>query len=119
MSNSYGSCPDFGEIDLNFGSASELEEDRPTWPSPGSATLVVEDKCLALLFSATWTLIATVNGVEISRSSESDHARSDAYIKRWTRMLIRSKYDELRHMGVDADAEYLKQGGLLEDLLDP
>ena len=113
MSNGYAD-PFINFDDLDFGV--NTNDDRPTWPAPGSAQLVVEDKYEPLFISATWTIKATVNGELISRSSESRKAHSDAFIKRWTRQVIRSNYERLRQLGVDAESEYTKWGGLLEDL---
>lgn len=102
----------FGEIELDT-------DDRPTWPRPGSALLVVEDRCEPLFTSATWTIIATVGSMEISRSTQASKAHSPAFIKRWARQLIRSRMTQLRQLGVDVEQTYLGLGGLLEDLEAP
>ena len=103
----------FGTIDLDFNTD---ENDRPTWPPPGTASLVVEDKYEPLFTSATWTVQARVGAEIISQSTEARKAHSDAFLKRWARQMIRTKYERLRQLGVDADGEYVKWGGLLEDL---
>jgi hypothetical protein len=100
----------FGSLDLDLG------DDRPTWPPPGTAQLVVEDKFEPLFTSATWTITATVDGDVIAKSKESGRAHTAPFIKRWTRQLIRTRYERLRQLGVDAEAEYVKLGGDLEDL---
>ena len=109
-----GVCADpfinFGglELDLDDG-------DRPTWP-PVGAMFSIEDKYEPLFFSATWTIIAQIDGEIFSRSTPSNRAHTPPFIKRWVRQLIRSKYEKLRQRGVDADAEYAKWGGDLKDL---
>jgi hypothetical protein len=100
----------FGELDLDFG------DDRPTWPPPGIRKLVIKDKYEPLFTSATWTIVATVDGDEFAKSSQKDKAHTDPFIKRWARQLIRSKYEKLRQLGVDAEDEYVKWGGDLDDL---
>jgi len=111
-----------------FGSFEELElddlidEDPPpsTKRMPGSATLEIEDKTIALFLSATWQLTATVkdsNGkVIIAQSTESSSAHSQSFMKRWARQVIRSNQKKLRKMGVDVDAVYPQWGGILDDL---
>ena len=94
----------------------EYEDDRPTWPSPGSSKLIVIDKCEALFFSAVWTIIASVNGKTIAMSSESVKPHSDPFIRQWSRQMIRKNYSQLRAIGVDAEDEYVKLGGDLADL---
>ncbi len=91
-------------------------EDRPTWPPTGSRKLVVEDKYEALFFSATWTVEAKVDDEVIARSEASDRSHSGAFVRQWTRQMIRSMYVKLRQLGVDADADYVAYGGLPEDL---
>lgn len=101
----------FGSIDLDLG-----DDDRPTWPPPMMGLLKIEDKFEPLFTSATWTIIASVNGSVIARTRESDKAHTAPFIKRWSRQLIRTKYEMLRRMGVDCEGEYVKLGGSLEDL---
>lgn len=107
-------CPDpyamFGTIDLDFG------DERPTWPPAGSADLVIEDKCEPLFISCTWSLIATVGDRVIGQSKSIDKAHTVPFIRRWSRQLIRTRYELLRQLGVDAEGEYVKLGGDLEDL---
>lgn len=99
--------------DLEFGN----EGDRPTWPPAGSAALIIEDKYEPMFISATWTIVATVDDVTITRSNPNPTgAHSPAFIKRWSRQMIRTRYEDLRRLGVDADAEYVKWGGDLKDL---
>jgi hypothetical protein len=105
--------PNFGQLDFDLNTS----DDRPTWPPPGSAHLVVEDKYEPLFTSATWTIRATVNGQIISESTTATKAHSDAFLKRWTRQMIRTNYERLRQLGVDADSEYVKWGGLPDDFL--
>ena len=50
------------------GFDSEFDDDRPTWPPPGTSDIIIEDKFEPLFTSATWTITATVNGDVISRS---------------------------------------------------
>jgi hypothetical protein len=108
----------FGEIDLD----DLIDEDPPpsTKRMPGSATFEVEDKEEALFISAEWTIIAKVkdkNGkVVIAQSTTTSKAHSQAFIKRWTRQVIRSNQKKLRKMGVDVDQVYQDWGGILEDL---
>ena len=108
----------FGELDLS----DLIDEDPPpsTKRMPGSATFEVEDKMSALFYSATWTLVATVSDsrgdVTIAQSTESKKAHSAAFMKRWTRQVIRMNQKRLRKLGVDVEATYLKWGGELEDL---
>jgi hypothetical protein len=101
----------FGSLDLDLN-----DGDRPTWPPAGTALFFVEDKYEPLFTSATWTIVAVVDGDVFSKSSASHKAHTDPFIKRWTRQLIRMKYERLRQLGVDADAEYVKWGGDPKDL---
>lgn len=108
----------FGEIDLD----DLIDEDPPpsTKRMPGSATFEVEDKEEALFISAEWTLIARVkdaNGkIIIAQSTTMKKAHSAAFMKRWTRQVIRSNQKKLRKMGVDVEKVYQDWGGILEDL---
>lgn len=90
--------------------------DRPTWPPVGTRLLVVEDRCDALFFTATWTVVAKVDDEIVSQSSEANHAHSQSFIKRWARQAIRSNYVHLRQLGVDADKDYVSFGGKAQDL---
>lgn len=101
----------FGSLDLDLG-----DDDRPTWPPPVMGLLKIEDKFEPLFTSATWTIVASVGDQIIAKSRESDKAHSASFIKRWARQLIRSKYELLRQLGVDAEGEYVKLGGDLKDL---
>lgn len=100
----------FGELDLNFG------DERPTWPPPQMGLLKIEDKFEPLFTSATWTIVAMVDGDVIAKTNPSDKAHTAPFIKRWSRQLIRTKYERLRQLGVDAEGEYVKLGGDLDDL---
>jgi hypothetical protein len=104
---------------INFGELELDGDDRPTWPPPGSSNLVIEDKYEPLFTSATWTIMAYVDEDVISKSTQSDKAHSSAFIRRWSRQMIRSKYELLRMLGVDVDEEYVKLGGDLVDLRQP
>lgn len=111
MSNVYqDSFVQFGELDF------DSDDDRPTWPPPGSATLVIEDKYEPMFTSATWTIIATVGGDEFAKSRAADKPHTGPFLRRWARQLIRTKYEKLRQLGVDAEGEYVKWGGDLKDL---
>lgn len=101
----------FGSLELDLP-----DGDRPTWPPPQMGLLKIIDKFEPLFTSATWTIIATVDEQVIASSRPADRAHSAAFIKRWSRQLIRSKYQLLRQLGVDAEGEYVKLGGDLEDL---
>lgn len=103
----------FGEIEFGLS----LEDEEPeTVPSPGSACLVIEDKCEALFISAEWTLRATVGKFELAKSSTINKPHTGPFIKRWARQVIRSHKARLRRLGVDVEATYLQWGGILEDL---
>jgi len=108
--------PAFGELD--FSGFIESDDEPETAPCPGSAHLVVIDKCEALFISATWAIVATVGKHELGRSTSIDKSHSDAFIKRWTRQLIRSNKVRLKRLGVDVPATYLSWGGVLDDLED-
>lgn len=103
-----------------FGGFDDLDfnDMPPTWPPAGSAVLVVEDKYEPLFISATWSIVAKVGQVVLARSKPADKAHSPAFVKRWTRQLIRTKYAALRRLGVDADGEYVNLGGDVRDLDD-
>jgi hypothetical protein len=92
------------------------QNDRPTWPPPGSADLVIVDQYEALFYSATWTIVASVNGEIIHTSREAHQPHDQLFIKRWSKQFVRIHYSQLRELGVDADAEYVKFGGNLDDL---
>lgn len=123
MSSMHGG---FGEIDLDFGNIGNVMcDDEPapeTLPTPGSATLKVEDKEEALFITAEWTVVATVIGTkgkhELGRSTTIKKSHTAPYIKRWTRQLIRQNQARLVRLGVDVPATYLQWGGLLDDLTD-
>lgn len=112
----------FGEI--NFGGSDFVDEDPPpsTQRQPGSATLDIEDKMVALFTSAEWTLVATVRDnkgpKELVRSTTTLQSHTQPFVKRWARQTIRSNKDKLRRAGVDVDAAYLGWGGVLADLED-
>jgi len=104
---------------LEFGLSLDDEEPAPeTLPTPGSAHLVIEDKCEALFFSAEWTLRATVGKHELAASTPRSSTHTGPFIKRWARQMIRSNKARLRRLGVDVEATYLSWGGVLEDLDD-
>lgn len=113
MSNAFNG---FG--DLDFSGWGEEEPAPETLPMPGTAHLKVEDKCDALFITAEWTLIATVGRHEMGRSTTISKPHSDAFIKRWTRQLIRTNKARMRRLGVDVEATYLQWGGILQDLED-
>jgi hypothetical protein len=104
----------FGDIDLI--SCTDDDEEPDTVPLPGTAHLVVEDKCEALFITAEWTVVATVGAHELGRSTTIKKSHTQPYIKRWARQLIRQNKVRLRRLGVDVDATYLQWGGLLDDL---
>lgn len=106
----------FTNMFTGFFYDNDSENNRPTWPPPGTADLIIEDKCSALFFSAIWELVATIDNEEIARSTESNIAHSRSFTRQWTRQVIRLHYVTLRRAGVDAEAEYIKWGGKLEDL---
>lgn len=101
---------------FGFSLNHEEADERPTWPPTGSATLVIEDKYCPLFTSATWCVQATVNGTVIAHSSDSDEPHTAGYVRRWARKFIRTRYDKLRSLGVDACAEYVLYGGSVDDL---
>jgi len=94
----------------------DVEEAAETLPSVGSAKLVIKDTMEPLFISATWTIIATVNGQVIDRSTSSDKEHTQLFIARWSKHLIRMKQAMLKRLGVDVEAEYVKLGGDLDDL---
>lgn len=101
---------------IQFGSLNFDDDTPPTWPPAGSAKLVIIDKFEPLFTSATWTITAMVGSDVVARSNESDKAHTSPFVKRWSREMIRRKYELLRRYGVDADAEYVKLGGDPKDL---
>jgi hypothetical protein len=108
----------FGDMDLNDFLPADDDDPPETIPTPGSAHLVVEDKCLALFTSAEWALVGTVGSNELGRTTNSNTAHSPAYLKRWTRQLIRKNRERLRRLGVDVPKTYLQYGGIVADLED-
>ena len=109
-----------GLSDLDFSGFGQVgEEPEPeTVPVPGSAHLVVEDKCEALFVTADWTIVAKVGEHELGRSSTIKQAHTRPFIKRWVRHLIRQNKARLRRLGVDVPATYTQWGGVLADLDD-
>jgi len=105
-------------IDLFPFSDDDDESPPSTKRTPGSAELVVIDKCDALFISAEWTLIASVGTQEIARSSPIPRSHSNAFMKQWTRYVIRTHKVELRRLGVDVEKTYVKWGGIIQDLND-
>lgn len=91
-------------------------DDRPTWPVPGTASLSVEEKAVALFTSAEWVIVAEVNGKEVARSEACAKPYTKDYLRQWARDYIVSTYSTLRGYGVDAEAEYVKHGGNASDL---
>lgn len=91
-------------------------EDCVTHPAPGSGKLLIQDKFEPLFISATWSLIATVNGNVVEKTKDSDKPHSKEFIERWARHFIRTNSTYLKNLGVDIDLEYQKWGGNLEDL---
>lgn len=94
----------------------DIEDDKPTWPSPGSGTLKIEDKCEALFISATWKVVATVNGKVFSETWESAKPHDQSFIKNWSLQLLKDNYEKLRSLGVDVEGHYKKLGGNVDDL---
>lgn len=104
----------FSELDLEL-----CDENAPeTLPTIGSATLTIVDRCDALFYTAEWTVTATVGEKELAKSKPTDKSHSEAYIKRWTRQMIRLNKVRLRRLGVDVEKTYVEWGGILEDLDD-
>jgi len=99
-----------------FGSLNFDDDAPPTWPQAGSAKLIIIDKFEPLFTSATWTITASVGDDVIARSNESNKAHTSPFVMRWSREMIRRKYELLRRYGVDAEAEYIKLGGNAKDL---
>lgn len=93
-------------------------DEHPTfqYPQPGSAMLVIHDKYEPLFTSATWTLEAKVNNDIIASSMSSNKPHSEAFIKRWSRQVIRTNSESLKRLGVDIDKIYVEMGGSLDDL---
>lgn len=104
------------EFQLDLGFSDEEIPTSPLWGMRKDAIFLVEDKYEPLFTSATWTLIATVDGIEVSRSSQARQARTGPFIKRWTRALLRQKKVMLERLGVDVESEYLNWGGDIFDL---
>lgn len=94
----------------------DIEEKHFIPPVPGSASLLIYDKIEPLFISATWTIIASVNGTILEKSKESNKPHTQDYLKRWSRYFIRTHASTLKNLGVDIDLEYQKWGGTLEDL---
>jgi len=92
------------------------DDDTPTWPPPGSADLVIEDKYEPLFTSAVWTIRASIAGVPVVCSRDSSTEHSASYIRRWVREMIRRKRGLLSAMGVDVIKEYVKWGGHEDDI---
>lgn len=94
----------------------------PTQPSPGQATLVVEDKMDALFISATWTLVARVKsaaGTIVVNTFGPDNSPHDAaFTRRWVRQYVRQNKRYLRSKGVNVNSTYAKWGGDVGDLED-
>ncbi len=109
-----------GPIDFDLEQFIACDDDPPpsTVPVPGSAKLDVEDKCAPLFLTAEWTIIATVGPHELGRSTTIQKSHSPAFVKRWTRQLIRMNKARLKRLGVDVSATYQQWGGRLEDLDD-
>jgi hypothetical protein len=111
-----------GLAEVDLGLDELIDEDPPpsTQRTPGSATLVVDDRYDALFTSATWTLVAKVknsNGeLIIEQSSPTPTSHTASFIRRWARALIRQNKVKLRKMGVDVEQTYLGWGGIVEDL---
>lgn len=105
-----------GTFGIDFGILHLEEEEPETLPTVGSAKLVIEDKCEALFFTAEWTIQATVGKHIIAQSSTRTSAHSEAFIRRWTRQVIRLNSARLRRLGVDVDTTYVYWGGILSEL---
>lgn len=102
-----------------------IDEDPPpsTQRTPGSASLVVHDRCEPLFISATWTLEAHVVRADgthtlIDTSSPSATARTVNEIKRWSRHLMKRKKSQLWKLGVDVGKAYALCDGDPLDLED-
>lgn len=111
-------------LELDFSSFGHMgcldssDEEPITAPMPGTANLVVEDKCIPLFITAEWTIIAKVGQHELGRSTTSVKAHTGPFVERWTRQLIRQNKARLVRLGVDVEATYVQHGGLLKDLDD-
>lgn len=119
MYPSEGLMPDelfngFGDFDFT-GTEFDDEPIIPA-PVPGSARLVIEDRCEALFTSAEWQLCATVNGQVIDTSNKSSKSHDQVFTKRWARLLIRQNQDRLYLLGVDVEKTYLEWEGDLDEL---
>lgn len=92
------------------------DDDRITWPSPGTADLEIVEDCEPLFTSCSWIIKAKVNNAVVYESGPSDHPFDRAYIKQWARSVIRKHQLTLRQKGVDVEAIYVSFGGILKDL---
>ena len=90
--------------------------DRPTWPPPGIRSVVIEDRCEPLFTSATWTMVIDAEGTIVASSASDAKPHSVETLCDWAKQAIRERYAELRQLGVDADAEYIRLGGNAKDL---
>lgn len=91
------------------------DTDEVYYPPPGSADLIIKDNYEPLFTSATWTLLAIVNKNIIASTQPSDKPHSDAFIKRWSRHMIRTNYETLKSLGVDIEKAYTELGGSMGD----
>ena len=107
-----------GQFDAFYPEVEVDEDPTPvTLPSlPVRRHLTIEDKYDALFTSATWTLIARVDTFVIDSTVSSSRSHDAQYIERWARYVIRSHYEKLKNLRVDAEAEYVKWGGDPSDL---
>lgn len=87
-----------------------------TWPPAGSSSLIIKEEKDELFFSASWRIAVLINGKRMYESAPSDTQRSRAEINMWVRHCMRKKYNSLRELGADVDAEYVARGGKLKDL---
>lgn len=106
----------FGSLDFSDFDDDVERNERKTWPPPGTATLVIEEKVEPLFISMTWTLKASVDGTLIAESSISRKPHNRSFIDWWARQQIKLRYELLRQMGVDAEREYVRYGGSIDDL---
>jgi hypothetical protein len=90
-------------------------DDVPTSPVP-AATFEVAEEQQSLFFSASWTLVARINGSVVGRSAVKGSTHSRAEVARWAREFIRGHAWALRSGGVKVEPEYVRWGGDASDL---
>lgn len=81
-----------------------------------SQPIIVEEKCVLLFLTKSYSLIFKVADKVIAESKGSALPLTQGFKSVWVRNILRTKQQELELLGVDVKQEYTNWGGNSSDL---